>query len=95
MISPWMGDRNTLQNGGSVVTLMFGRLLHRELDALGPCVPGTDGFVRGRRWMSSGEEAPNTRRELTLSFGTTGKCSGQYKRNMYCLACELAFLVMR
>jgi hypothetical protein len=24
-----------------------------------------------------------------------GKCSGQYKGNLYCLASELAFLVMR
>ena len=70
MISPWMGDRFTLQNGGSGGILRFGGLLHRELDALGPCVPGTDGFVRGRRWMSLGEEAPDTQRGLTLSFGT-------------------------
>ena len=32
-----MGDRNTLQNGGSEVTLRFGDLLRRELDAVGPC----------------------------------------------------------
>ena len=29
--------------GGSVVTLRFGGLFHRELDALGPCA-GTDGL---------------------------------------------------
>ena len=58
--NPWMAQR-------------FGGLLHRELDALGPCVPGTDGFVRGRRWMSLGEEAPDTPRGLTLSFPEKGK----------------------
>ena len=84
-----MGDRNTLQNGGSVVTPRFGGPLHRELDALGPCVPGTDGFVRGRRWMSSGEEAPDTRRGLTWvklrdeASLRRGKCSDQYMRNLY------------
>ena len=35
----------------------------------GHWVPGMDGFVWGRRWMSSGEEAPDTRRGLALSFG--------------------------
>ena len=72
MISPWMGDRNTLQNGGSVVTLRFGGLFRRELDALGPCVPGTctDRLVLERQWMSSGEEAPDTLRGLALSFRT-------------------------
>ena len=44
MISPWMGDRYTLQNGGSVVTLRFGGLLRRELDALGPCARYGRGF---------------------------------------------------
>ena len=55
-------------------------------------VPGMDGFVRGRRWRSSGEEAPDTRDEAALR---RGKCSDQYMRNLYCLASELAFLVMR
>ena len=101
MISPWMGDCNTLQNGGSVVTLRFvGQLQSWMLWGL---VPGTDRFVRGRRWRSSGEEAPDIWRWLTLTHIKLrdeaslrrGKWSAQYMRNLYCLASELAFLVMR
>ena len=34
MISPWMGDLNTLKASGSVVTLRFGGLLHQEIEVL-------------------------------------------------------------
>jgi hypothetical protein len=58
-----MGDRYTLQNGGSIVTLVFsGGLFQVEIRwSPGPLWPCLDedssgyghGIVRGRRWLSS------------------------------------------
>jgi hypothetical protein len=60
------------------------------------------GIVQGWQWLSSwmvnavAEQVPNIQRELTTSFRAKlpwegGKCSGQYKGNLYCLARELVF----
>ena len=62
MISLWVGDLNTLQNlwqsSNSEVWWPASRAQGLR----------TDGFVRGRQWMSSGEEALGSWRELMLSF---------------------------
>jgi hypothetical protein len=51
-----MGDRYTLQNGGSVVTLVFGKEVFFRLSLFGAQVYGR-GFVQERRWLSL-EEVP-------------------------------------
>lgn len=58
-------------------------------------VLGTDGFARGRRWMSSSEEAPDSLTVFMLNFETRGrKYSGKYTciSDLYYIASELAFL---
>ena len=62
MICPGMSDRNTLQNGGSVVTLLFGGLLHRELDTLGPCAR----YMYGRGLSVDDEGCRQMKRRQTL-----------------------------
>ena len=60
-----MTARVTKSSSGSVVTPLFGGLLHSELEAReGTKV--TDWYVRGPRRVSLGEEEPGSRRELML-----------------------------
>jgi hypothetical protein len=75
----------------------------RQEEALGTDVDssGDDGGCRRQRRMPLVKRRHTSERTRALSFGAKlrslggEKCSGRYKRNLYSLARELAFLVMR